>query len=199
MERMLMVKLVTVLVATVALWGIGVGVTHAQSPDPGASPQQLPTWDEAEAQSIDRSIMCPVCPAETIDQAQVPLARQMRQLVRQKLAAGENREEILDYFAQRYGRDIVAFPPKSGLNLVAWLFPVASIAGLLAAGGLVLRAMASRRTAPALAPLPDEGALEPYLARVDEELTRLQIYDRPETVPGSSPPETRQDGWEQHG
>ena len=154
MERSLLTTLLVVLVATVTLSLIATGVTQAQAPGPVTSPPQLPAWDEAEAQSIDRSIMCPVCPAETIDQAQVPIARQMRQLVREKLAAGESRGEILKYFAERYGQDIVAFPPKSGLNLVAWVFPVVSVALLLAGGGLVLRAMASRRGVPDPAPVP---------------------------------------------
>ena len=52
---------------------------HAQSPE-----QELSTveYDEKEAYAIDGMIMCPVCPAETIDQAQVPLARQMKQIIR---------------------------------------------------------------------------------------------------------------------
>ena len=43
---------------------------------------------EERAQSIDKSLICPVCPGETIDQAQVELAYQMRSVVREKLAAG---------------------------------------------------------------------------------------------------------------
>ena len=187
MERSLLTTLLVVLVATVTVSLIATGVTQAQAPGPVTSPPQLPAWDEAEAQSIDRSIMCPVCPAETIDQAQVPIARQMRQLVREKLAAGESRGEILKYFAERYGQDIVAFPPKSGLNLVAWVFPVVSVALLLAGGGLVLRAMASRRGVPDPAPVPADGTLEPYLARVDEELARLQIYPQHDAGSGDAP------------
>ena len=38
--------------------------------------------DETIAQGIDKMLMCPVCPSETIDQSQVPLAGQMRAMVR---------------------------------------------------------------------------------------------------------------------
>ena len=118
--------------------------------------------------------MCPVCPAETIDQAQVPLARQMRQIVRDMLAQGATQEEILDFFAQRYGQDVLASPPKSGLNLVAWIFPLAGVAAALAAGALVLRAMSARRNnGPATAP-PAEDDLGPYLEMVDRELSLFQ-------------------------
>ena len=36
---------------------------------------------EAEAQGIDKSLMCPVCPSETIDQSQTEIANQMRVMV----------------------------------------------------------------------------------------------------------------------
>ena len=53
---------------------------------------------EERAQSIDQSLICPVCPGETIDQAQVELAKQMRATVREKLAEGQSKDEILQFF-----------------------------------------------------------------------------------------------------
>ena len=117
-------------------------------------------------------LMCPVCPAETIDQAQVPLARQMRAIVRQKLSDGETREEILDYFADRYGQSVIGAPPKSGINLVAWILPPVGVAAALLVGVLSLRAMtASRRTAAQSAVQDSPVELQPYLDIVDRELS----------------------------
>ena len=112
------------------------GVAAAQSPDP--------SFDEAEALAIDRMLMCPVCPAETIDQAQVELSRQMRRAVREMLAQGTTRDEILRFFVQRYGPGILAAPPKSGVYLLAWITPVVAVIGMLAAGLLVIRSMSTR-------------------------------------------------------
>jgi cytochrome c-type biogenesis protein CcmH len=146
------------------------GAVEAQSGD-------LP-YNEMEAQAIDRMLMCPVCPAETIDQAQVELARQMQQTVRDMLAAGKSREAILSFFVARYGPGVLAAPPKSGFNLVAWIFPaVVAVAGL-AAAWLVLRSMAAqgRREPTTELQLAGqaqdalEGDLGPYLAVVDQEL-----------------------------
>ena len=93
----------------------------------GGSGQRVGTYTpeelEAVAYSIDRSLICPVCPAETIDQAQVQLAKQMRALVREKLAEGWSREQILDLFVESYGEDVLASPPKSGFNLLVWVVP----------------------------------------------------------------------------
>ena len=101
---------------------------------------------EREAQAIDRMIMCPVCPAETIDQAQVEISFQMRAIIREMLSAGSSREEILDYFVDRYGLDILAAPPKSGVNLLAWILPVVGVAAGLVGVFLVIRAMTGRQS-----------------------------------------------------
>ena len=141
---------------------------------------------EREAQAIDRMIMCPVCPAETIDQAQVEISFQMRTVIREMLAEGRSRQEILDYFVDRYGPDILAAPPKSGANLLAWILPIAGVAAGMGVLFLVIRAMTNGRSggrevrneretslpphpSPA-APQPDDPELSPYMEIVDRSL-----------------------------
>jgi len=162
-----------------ALIGVStIGVLHAQIPEPA--------YSESEAQGIDRMIMCPVCPAETIDQAQVQISMQMRQVVREMLAAGSDRDEILDFFVDRYGKDILAAPPKSGANLVAWLAPVVGVAAALAAVFLILRSMT--RKEPILGPprpLQDAGLI-PYLQLVDRHLDMTRSSPSPSGTSGQS-------------
>ncbi len=135
-------------------------------------------YSEKEAQSIDRSLMCPVCPAETIDQAQVQIARQMRAVVREMLGRGASRDEVLDFFVARYGQEVLAAPPKSGANLLVWVLPIAGVLAALAGGFLILRSMASRNSGPVVAAtvlpadLVDTG-LEPFLEAVDRDLALL--------------------------
>ena len=68
--------------------------------------------------------MCPVCPAETLDQSQSELAKQMKSVIRIQLSEGKTDQEIIDYFIQRYGEEVLASPPKSGSTLIAWITPV---------------------------------------------------------------------------
>lgn len=134
---------------------------------------------EKEAQTIDRMIMCPVCPAETIDQAQVEISFQMRAIIREMLAEGRSRDEILDYFVDRYGPDILAAPPKSGRNLLAWILPIVGVSIGLVGVFFVIRAMTTRRPTPAnAASIPD--SVEPSASQpVDPELDPyLEIVDR---------------------
>ena len=132
-----------------------------------------PTLEE-RAQSVDQRLICPYCPAETIDQAQVPQAREMRDFVREKLAEGWTEQQILDYFSapERYGPRVLAEPPKSGSTLTIWLLPPA---GFLFAGVLlffILRSM--RKGDPSTleaptggSPPPDSNDMAEYLERVD--------------------------------
>ena len=186
---------VVIAVAAVAggllLVGGAAGPAVAQSGGDGdARPQTAASgYDEAEAQAIDRMLMCPVCPAQTIDQTEVTLAQQMRAQVRELLAGGASRAETLDWFRERYGPGIVAEPPRSGFNLIAWLAPGAVVIIGLAGGVLALRAM--RRPAGAGVsggdgglPIPGNAAgggtgseadadeMLPWLDAVDRELAR---------------------------
>ncbi len=123
------------------------GQLHAQTPEL-ASSESTPgeaAFSESEAQGIDRMIMCPVCPAETIDQAQVEISFQMRALVREMLVDGKSRGEILDFFVARYGADILASPPKSGVNLLAWILPIVGVAVALVGADFVIRSMTCLR------------------------------------------------------
>ena len=66
---------------------------------------------EQRAQTLNRSIMCPVCPGESIDQSQVALAVQMRGIVNDKLADGWSDEQIRNFFVERYGPSVLLQPP----------------------------------------------------------------------------------------
>ena len=132
---------------------------------------------ESEAQGIDKSLMCPICPSETIDQSQTEIAEQMRRTVRERLAQGESRDQVLQFFVERYGEEILAAPPKSGFNLLAWLVPPIA---LLVGGGalaLVVRAMRQENRRSAVAPSPVATGLEPYLAAVDQDIRGLTAED----------------------
>ncbi|MFC2003290.1 cytochrome c-type biogenesis protein CcmH [Chloroflexota bacterium] len=61
----------------------------------------------------------------------------MTTLIEQKLAQGEPKAQIIQYFIAQYGEQVLAVPPKQGFNLIAWLLPVAA----LLLGGVVIQAL----------------------------------------------------------
>ncbi len=128
---------------------------------------------EERAQALNKELMCPVCPSETIDQSQVELAKQMRAIVRERLEDGESEQEIKDFFVDRYGDNVLAAPPARGFNIVVWV--VAGLVLPIAAISLVLALRVMRRrgeTVPAPAQSKaDDEKVETYLSRVDEEMS----------------------------
>ena len=73
--------------------------------------------------SLNKEIMCPVCPGESIDQSQNDLAVQMRFIVSKLVDEGKSDEEIKEYFVQRYGEVVLMEPSTNGLGLIAWTVP----------------------------------------------------------------------------
>lgn len=135
-----------------------------------AAPEQ-PQSLEKQAQEIYSSLMCPLCPGQTIDQSSSELSTQMRLLVREKLAQGETREEILQFFVERYGETVLAAPVKSGFNLIVWITPVL----VLFIGGIVLWIIIRRRVRGAistglLSPTPDGSYNDKYRDQLEKDL-----------------------------
>lgn len=91
-----------------------------------------------EALSIANSLNCPVCQGESVRDSNAQLAHDIRQLIQQKLDQGESRQQIIDYFVNRYGVTILRQPPKHGFSLALWWIPVgATLFGLLILAGFV--------------------------------------------------------------
>ena len=128
---------------------------------------------EERAQALDRQLICPVCPGETLDQSQATLAKQMRAIIRERLASGQSEREVLDYFVSVYGDSVLAAPPRRGFGLLAWIVPPGA---LLIGASLVVVAIRRMRH-PSHAYQAEEGPvpqdLEPYLALVDREMPRM--------------------------
>ena len=120
---------------------------------------------ERRAQAINRDLMCPVCPGESIDQSQNPVAVQMRGIVLDRLRDGWTDEEIKAYFVERYENRVLMEPPRSGSNLLAWLVPPIAVAGAIAALALVLWFMRTRRE-PEPAPRLTDTERAGYFARI---------------------------------
>ncbi|MBI3749471.1 MAG: cytochrome c-type biogenesis protein CcmH [Chloroflexi bacterium] len=90
---------------------------------------------------LESELRCPVCQGLSIAESPAALAREMRGVVAERVAAGASDAEIRSYFVQRYGQWILLVPDDRGTNLVLWAFP-----GLLFLGGAgVIVARARRR------------------------------------------------------
>lgn len=90
--------------------------------------------------SVSSQLRCPVCQGESIQESPAELAKEMRQVVREQLAAGRSSDEVKAYFVSKYGEWILLKPEAHGANLAVYLLPLA-----LLVGGAVLIVVAVRR------------------------------------------------------
>src|SRR3970040_3015134 len=71
---------------------------------------------DAKTRDVAKTLRCTVCQNESIWDSKADLAKQMREVVRERLAQGQSPEEIQAYFQSRYGDYILLEPRKSGMN-----------------------------------------------------------------------------------
>jgi len=77
-----------------------------------------------QLEEVSDLIMSPGCGYKyTLSYCPSAEAEQMRELVKDKISAGESTEQILDYFAGVYGPKVMAQPAKKGFYFFAWWFP----------------------------------------------------------------------------
>lgn len=123
---------------------------------------------DAQTDDVGALLRCPVCQGLSVTDSPSTMARNMKAEVREKLAAGYDREQILAHFERSYGEFVRLEPPLRGVNWIVWLAP---IAGLLVGAWVVSLALRPRRARPAepdSGPLVDEPELLPHLLRVRE-------------------------------
>ena len=101
-----------------------------------ANPRQ-----EAKAVSIFKNIRCIVCRGESLAESNAELAVNMRALIREKVAAGQDGDEIKQYLVMRYGDVILQKPAFEEKTYALWLMPLV----LLLGGVIVIRRILSRK------------------------------------------------------
>jgi len=129
-----------ILVFIIALASVFPLSVRAIEPDEVLSDPHL----EMRARAISRGLRCLVCVNETIDDSQAPLARDLRQLVRERLKQGESDAEIVDFIAARYGEFVLLRPPFTLKTAALWLSPWLILAAIM--GVVLYRITRARET-----------------------------------------------------
>ena len=132
---------------------------------PAAAAAAQPQFSMSE---IETELMCPTCQTR-LDLSHSPAADRIRAFVEAKRAQGWTKQQVKDALVADFGPAVLAAPPAAGIGLVAWLVPLALVAGGILI--VVALAVAWRRRRP---PAPDAAPADPALdARVDAALREL--------------------------
>jgi cytochrome c-type biogenesis protein CcmH len=99
---------------------------------------------EARAENVGRQLRCLVCQNESIEDSNADLARDLRRIVRTRIAAGDADSQAIEWVVARYGDFVRLRPPMNAATALLWASPVLAVAA-----GLGF-ALLSRRRTPAM-------------------------------------------------
>jgi cytochrome c-type biogenesis protein CcmH len=127
---------------------------------------------EARARELSKELRCMVCQNQSIDDSDAPLARDLRLLVRERIAAGDSDSQVIEFLVARYGEFVLLKPRFNPHTVLLWLLPPLALMG----GGIALWVYSDRRRRA--------GALE------RESLMKLSAEEeaRLEKLLGAEPP-----------
>jgi len=132
--------------------------------------------NETQAERVDRitsELRCVVCQGLSVKDSLAESARQMRDIVVQRVSEGRTDDQIRDEFRASYGDWVVLAPPLVSLAGLVWLVPLVV---LLIGAALAWRWL---RTPPA--PLPEAPAAE--IAALRARVAREESLDLPVDAP----------------
>jgi cytochrome c-type biogenesis protein CcmH len=127
---------------------------------------------EARARDLSRELRCMVCQNQSIDDSEAPLARDLRLLVRERIAAGDSDGQVIDFLVARYGEFVLLKPRFNPHTMLLWLIPPLALLG----GGFAMWRYSRRRGTSA--DFAGESAVQ-LTAEEKARLERLMAPDKP--------------------
>jgi cytochrome c-type biogenesis protein CcmH/NrfF len=136
--------------------------------------------DTAMAFDVEEALTCQCGCGLTVHRCNhlnCPSAIPMKEEIAKRIAQGQTKEQILDYFRNTYGEKVLSAPTLSGFNLAAWIVPFVVLAIGAVAVTRVARRWARETPKPGAAPPPEPApaADDPYRARLARE---IEEFDR---------------------
>jgi cytochrome c-type biogenesis protein CcmH len=139
----------------------------------GATGWSARPHEATAAERVDRitsELRCVTCQGLSVKDSPATSARQMRDLVVQRVAEGRTDDEIRDEFRASYGDWVLLSPPASSWTGLIWLVPIVA----LAAGLMVALGRMRPGTSSAAAPSARE------VAALRERVAREEALDLPQ-------------------
>jgi len=135
---------------------------------------QEPVSDD-EVNEIARELYCPVCENTPLDVCPTQACEDWRAEIRTQLSQGKSREEIHQYFVERYGAKVLSTPPQEGFNLIVWILPIGAVLFGAIFFGRYLKGLQEKEEPDVTAGGPPSTTrTEPPAANEDEYLSRVE-------------------------
>lgn len=132
--------------------------------EPAAAPAASASAREEAAVEVEKGLMCYCgCTDLTVHVCNCGVAAEIKSDIRNQLAAGQSKEQVVAAYVARHGAQIRSAPTKRGFDLLAWTMPFIAV---FVAGWMVVSLVRRWRRAPAppraagAAPAPDAASLD---------------------------------------
>ena len=153
MRRLIALAALAVLLAA-APPVLAAGPTSGPSAASGtASAGAKSSVSEDTVHDVASQLRCVVCQSLSVADSPSETAHQMKDIIREHLAAGESPEQVRAYFVEKYGTWILLSPPRQGFNLLVWVVPFVGLGLGLVLVLIVVRRWSHRPAAPEAPPL----------------------------------------------
>ena len=157
------------ILATLLVLAVLLALAHVA---PASAAPATPTPNQVE--SVAKELWCPLCNGVRLDNCELTACSQMREVIAEKLAAGDNKEQIKAYFVQQYGDVVLGAPENKGISRIVYILPVlAAVVGLGIVAYLVY-IWSRRRPVPVGRGPQPPAANDDYTRQVDEELKKYE-------------------------
>lgn len=83
---------------------------------------------EARVAALSEELRCLVCQNQTLQDSHAPLAIDLKNQVRDMLAAGKDEKQVVEYLVARYGDFVLYRPPLKATTLLLWIGPLLLLA-----------------------------------------------------------------------
>lgn len=108
---------------------------------------------EKRVMALSEELRCLVCQNQTLADSHAELAIDLKNQVREKLAAGMSEQDVINYMVERYGDFVLYRPPVKGATWLLWFGPFLLLVGGI--GVLVLKLKRRRAADEANAAVPE--------------------------------------------
>lgn len=93
----------------------------------GLLPGSADADPDTRQQQLAQRLACPWCDGQSLAESDSEVASDLVVILREKIDAGWDDERIYEFFASKYGDQIVLDPAATGWGIVLWSLPAAAL------------------------------------------------------------------------
>ncbi|WP_394145354.1 cytochrome c-type biogenesis protein CcmH [Vibrio atypicus] len=86
---------------------------------------------QKRAIELAKSLRCPQCQNQNLVESNSPIAKDLRLIVFEKINAGQDEQQVIDFMTARYGEFVLYKPSFRLTNALLWLSPILLLIGFI--------------------------------------------------------------------